>query len=374
MRWVVFISHSHTDRDFVERLAEDLTKRGISVWYDKWELLPGDSLRERIAAGIRQSSFFAPVISTASQGSKWVSKELDEAFAQQVERQGNFILPVLIERCEPPPMLSGLVYADFSRDYRDGLVSLLRVLEQRGNALRGPQSSSRRAWDVRSMFLTYEDDVHIEMSNVDDELVEWTDVARSALRDARDTTRDLLAKIGARLHSAGAGLGHQTIDAENGMRILGSAWSLDGKWELSNDVPAVEYRVRCQLDGECSILDDQEACPLIAPKVLSDLGWTELGVELPYRCDIAQLVSRISDQSLTLEGVIPGPAGEATFRSQFQAERVGSYVWGDRSVGITIMAGGDYCTVTAKPYFHIDDEVRQRLVQLWGKLAKAIRD
>lgn len=44
----VFISHASEDKtEVVEPLATELIKLGLSVWYDKWSLQLGDSLRKR---------------------------------------------------------------------------------------------------------------------------------------------------------------------------------------------------------------------------------------------------------------------------------------------------------------------------------------
>ena len=43
-----FISYSHSDKDIAIKLSENLRKNGIEVWIDKWEILPGDSLVQKI--------------------------------------------------------------------------------------------------------------------------------------------------------------------------------------------------------------------------------------------------------------------------------------------------------------------------------------
>src|SRR6185437_15157543 len=45
----VFLSHASEDKErFVIRFAERLVERGVDVWLDKWEILPGDSLVDKI--------------------------------------------------------------------------------------------------------------------------------------------------------------------------------------------------------------------------------------------------------------------------------------------------------------------------------------
>jgi hypothetical protein len=132
-RGTVFISHSFTDKKFVSRLAEDLTNRGIEVWVDEAEIKIGDSLIEKIRAGIDQVDFVAVVLSHASIESEWVKKEVDVAVNQEIAGRRVKVLPIMIEKLsqdEIPGFLLGKLYADFSSEdnYREALRKLLERL------------------------------------------------------------------------------------------------------------------------------------------------------------------------------------------------------------------------------------------------------
>ncbi len=43
----VFLAHSFEDHQKVGKIAYDLRKRGIEVWFDEWELKVGDSLHDK---------------------------------------------------------------------------------------------------------------------------------------------------------------------------------------------------------------------------------------------------------------------------------------------------------------------------------------
>ena len=44
-----FISHAHADKErFVLEFARRLRSKGIDAWVDSWEMLPGDSLVDKI--------------------------------------------------------------------------------------------------------------------------------------------------------------------------------------------------------------------------------------------------------------------------------------------------------------------------------------
>lgn len=40
----IFLSHTSIDKPFVEKLARDLMRLGINVWYDKYEIKVGESI------------------------------------------------------------------------------------------------------------------------------------------------------------------------------------------------------------------------------------------------------------------------------------------------------------------------------------------
>ena len=40
----VFISYSHSDKEFVDKLAAQLIQHNARVWVDRWELNVGDSI------------------------------------------------------------------------------------------------------------------------------------------------------------------------------------------------------------------------------------------------------------------------------------------------------------------------------------------
>ena len=44
----VFLSHSAKDKPVVRDVAERLRKDGLRVWFDEWEIRPGDSIPAKI--------------------------------------------------------------------------------------------------------------------------------------------------------------------------------------------------------------------------------------------------------------------------------------------------------------------------------------
>lgn len=127
----VFISHSHQDKPFVERLLKDLLDANLNVWLDKQELAPGDSVIEKVSHGLRNSDYLVAVLSRSSIKSKWVQAELNAVLSNQLSgKSGTAILPVLIDDVDIPILLRDILYADFRDDYKQGVSSLIKAFRQ----------------------------------------------------------------------------------------------------------------------------------------------------------------------------------------------------------------------------------------------------
>jgi hypothetical protein len=130
-RWDVFVSHASEDKqDFVNGLAEGLSKSGLSVWYDDFTLKVGDSLRRRIDEGLANSRYGIVVISHSFFTKNWPQQELDGLMSRQIAGTG-VILPVwhnitADEVRNYSPMLSGL----FAAKSTEGLETVVRKLRE----------------------------------------------------------------------------------------------------------------------------------------------------------------------------------------------------------------------------------------------------
>jgi hypothetical protein len=129
----VFISYSHDDQLFVDRLVRDLEDRRLKVWRDGFMLLPGQGIIEKVINGIATSRFLLCVLSRKSVRSKWVKKELEVAVTRSLERgtEKIAVLPTLIEECKIPQVLYGLYYVSFRDDYDLALNKVVAAVQVR---------------------------------------------------------------------------------------------------------------------------------------------------------------------------------------------------------------------------------------------------
>lgn len=118
-----FISHNRANKAEAEQLALELRKNGVDAWFDKWEIGPGDSLVEKINEGLASAQLFVVLLSPEALDSKWVGAELDFGVIARINETMK-VVPVLVTKCEVPPLLKATRYINWS----DGLENAVREL------------------------------------------------------------------------------------------------------------------------------------------------------------------------------------------------------------------------------------------------------
>jgi hypothetical protein len=68
-RYDVFLRHSSKDKPVVRDVAERLRKDGLRVWFDEWEIRPGDSIPAKIEEGLERSRVLVLCVSANAFGS-----------------------------------------------------------------------------------------------------------------------------------------------------------------------------------------------------------------------------------------------------------------------------------------------------------------
>ena len=124
----IFISYSHQDKKFADKLAANLVQQKAHVWIDSWELNVGDSIIDKVQTAIQDSSALIVIISKASMESEWCKKELTSGFLRELEEKRVVVLPLLLEDCQMPIFLRGKMYADFRSDFDDGFNKTLEAI------------------------------------------------------------------------------------------------------------------------------------------------------------------------------------------------------------------------------------------------------
>lgn len=125
----VFVSHASEDKQrFVIPFATALLERGIDAWVDRWEMLPGDSLVDKIfEEGLKDASAVLIILSNTSVAKPWVREELNAAVVKRIEK-GTKIIPIVLDGCEVPQALRSLVWESV-KDVSDFSDCLSRVVD-----------------------------------------------------------------------------------------------------------------------------------------------------------------------------------------------------------------------------------------------------
>ncbi len=123
-----FVSYSREDINLQQRIIAELRSRGIGVWVDIENLIPGSPAWEReVERSIRGAEGIIVLLSPDSNDSEWVRREI--SFAEQNEKR---IFPVLIRGDEDdsiPLRLSDHQRVDLRTNFNNGLDQLANALK-----------------------------------------------------------------------------------------------------------------------------------------------------------------------------------------------------------------------------------------------------
>ena len=133
----VFISHASEDKPrFVTAFATRLRENGVDAWLDRWEMLPGDSLVDKIfEEGLKDAQAVIVVLSNFSVSKPWVSEELNASMVARISK-GTKVIPVVIDDCDVPAALKSTVWervpdlSDFEDPLRRILAAIFDVREK----------------------------------------------------------------------------------------------------------------------------------------------------------------------------------------------------------------------------------------------------
>jgi formylglycine-generating enzyme required for sulfatase activity len=119
----VFISYSHTDKPFAERLIADLQAAGHACWIDTVKIKGGEEWIKSITDGINNSYAFVSLLSPDANDSTWVRREFLWA-----EYRKKPIFSVWVRDCEIPIYVIERQVINAHLNYDAGLRALLLVL------------------------------------------------------------------------------------------------------------------------------------------------------------------------------------------------------------------------------------------------------
>lgn len=118
-KYDVFLSHSSKDKDIVRAVAERLRADGLRVWFDSWELRPGDSIPAKSEEGLEQSRVLVLCMSASAFGSDWAKLEsYTFRFRDPLNRERRFI-PLRLDAAPIKGSLAQFLYINWLPEVRE---------------------------------------------------------------------------------------------------------------------------------------------------------------------------------------------------------------------------------------------------------------
>jgi hypothetical protein len=98
----VFISHNKANKVEARLIASALVQQGIGVWFDEWNIAPGESITGGIEEGLANSDTLIIVWSADAEASKWVGTEIRSYIRRRVDDDSLRIIPIMLDDTELP--------------------------------------------------------------------------------------------------------------------------------------------------------------------------------------------------------------------------------------------------------------------------------
>src|SRR5215510_10799901 len=109
----VFLSHSSKDKAIVRAIAERLQANGLRVWFDDWEIRPGDHIQAKIEEGLEHSRVLVLCMSAQAFGSDWANLEsYTYRFRDPLNKERRFI-PLRLDAAPIKGSLAQFLYINW---------------------------------------------------------------------------------------------------------------------------------------------------------------------------------------------------------------------------------------------------------------------
>jgi len=115
----LFLSYNSLNAVAVEKIARILKESGLSVWFDQWELKPGDNFLQKLQEQLNKIHAVVICIGSNDIG-PWQTKEMELALIRSTT-QRCLVIPVLLPGASANPSIPGFLKPFVWVDLRDGI-------------------------------------------------------------------------------------------------------------------------------------------------------------------------------------------------------------------------------------------------------------
>lgn len=116
----IFLSHAHSDKNFVEYIDNWLTeKAGLNVWYDARELSGGALLATDLQTAINRCKGVLLIASEEAMNKGWVKAEYNAAMDQKANHEDFRVVALRLDDANVDDLMKGLTWIDISSNSFD---------------------------------------------------------------------------------------------------------------------------------------------------------------------------------------------------------------------------------------------------------------
>jgi small GTP-binding protein len=135
----VFLNYSSKDQEIVRPVAERLKDAGLKVWFDQWELKPGDDIEAKIEDGLANSRVQVLCTSANALGSDWAELEsYTLRFRDPLNKESRFIT-FRLDDIPVKESLAQFLWIDLSQDLETAYAALVEAC---ADSMTSPQVNS----------------------------------------------------------------------------------------------------------------------------------------------------------------------------------------------------------------------------------------
>lgn len=153
----VFLSHSAKDKAVVRELAKRLRGDGVRVWFDEWEIKPGDSIPAKIEDGLEHSRVLVLCMSAEALAADWPQLESHTfRFKDPLNHDRRFI-PLRLDDAPIKGSLAQFLYINWRPNKREQeYPKLLEACRETAEADGGDHASAGEQIAERVIELNYD--------------------------------------------------------------------------------------------------------------------------------------------------------------------------------------------------------------------------
>lgn len=113
MEELVFISHNNFNKDIAREIGLFLAAENINVWFDEWNIAPGESIPSKVNNGLELCTHFLLLWSEKASKAPWVQVEMNATIGRMLSTGNVKIIPIMLDRTPLPTIISSYKYIKY---------------------------------------------------------------------------------------------------------------------------------------------------------------------------------------------------------------------------------------------------------------------